>query len=296
MAEAKNNVFVSYAHEDKKIADHIKDDLLHNKVAVWIDQGELRAGHPLIAKIQEAIRKTANFVLLWSKSASRSRWVNAEWNAAWHLEKKIIPCTLDKEPVPPFLLNIVWCTFAGAYQEGFRELLSALNTKRQPVRHARPAASRYRLFMDLYNGQEKVLNALGAGRLKDAKIEQKNLDAKVEEGLKEKPNDEELLNLAAYHKKNAFQIRHWNELQSRRYPKDKLLDEAETLFYKSLAIEPDNPGAINGLGSVLALRGDIDAAEFFVRRAIDLAKKQGIEYGYAKEDLATIQRLKNESR
>jgi hypothetical protein len=42
----------------------------------------------------------------------------------------------------------------------------------------------------------------------------------------------------------------------------------------------------------LALRGDLDAAEFFVRRAIDLAKKQGIEYGYAKEDLATIRQLK----
>ena len=139
-----------------------------------------------------------------------------------------------------------------------------------------------------------MLTALSAGNLKDATIEQKNLDAKVQTGLKQKPDDAELLNLAAYHKKNAFQIKHWNELQSRSYPKDKLLDEAEILFYKSLSIDPDNPGAVNGLGSVLALRGDIDAAEFFVRRAIDLSKKQGIEYGYAKEDLATIQRLKKE--
>jgi tetratricopeptide (TPR) repeat protein len=148
--------------------------------------------------------------------------------------------------------------------------------------------------MDIFSGQDRVLNALGTGSLKDAKIEQNVLDKKVDGSLKEKPDDADLLNLAAYQKKNAFQIKHWNELQSRSYTKDKLLDEAETLFYKSLAIEPDNPGAINGLGSVLSLRGDIDAAEFFVRRAIDLAKKQGVEYGYAKEDLATIQRLKKE--
>jgi len=294
MGATKAEVFVSYDHDDRKVADRIKEDLIKNKVAVWIDEGELRAGHPLIAKIQEAIKKAANFVLLWSKSASRSRWVNAEWNAAWHLEKKIIPCTLDKEPVPPFLLNIVWCTFAGTYQKGLEELLSALKAKKRTKQKARPTLSPYSLITDIYDGQDRLLSALDARNLKDAKREQRDLDLKVQQGLKEKPDNAELINLAAYHKKNAFQIKHWDALQSRQYPKDKALNESESLFYKSLAIEPDNPGAINGLGSVLALRGDFDAAEFFVRRAIDLAKKQGIDYRYAKEDLAMIQRLKNE--
>lgn len=294
MGATKSEVFVSYDHDDRKIADRIKEDLIKNDVPVWIDEGGLRAGHPLITKIQEAIKKAANFVLLWSKRASRSRWVNAEWNAAWHLEKTIIPCALDKEPVPLFLRDVVRCTFLGAYQKGLEELLSSLKAKKRPKQKARPTLSPYSLIRDIYNGQDRLLSALGAGNLKDAKSEQRELDPKVQQGLKEKPDDAELLNLAAYHKKNAFQIRHWNELQSRQYPKDKTLNEAEALFYKSLAVEPDNPGATNGLGSVLALRGDLDAAEFFVRRALDMAKKQGIEYGYAKEDLATIQRLKKE--
>ncbi len=296
MGATKSDVFVSYDHDDRKIADRIKEDLIRNAVAVWIDEGELRTGHSLITRIQDGIKKAANFVLLWSKSASRSRWVNAEWNAAWHLEKTIIPCVPDKEPVSPFLLNVVWCTFAGAYQKGLGDLLTALKAKRKERPKARSLQSGYSLYMDIYSGQNRVLNALSMGSIKDAKTKQKDLAAKVEQGLREKPDDAELLNLAAYHKKNAFQIKHWNEQQSRRYPKDRLLDEAEALFYKSLAIEPDTPGAVNGLGSVLALRGDIDAAEFFVRQAIDLAKSQGTEYGYAKEDLATIQRLKNESR
>lgn len=294
MPSIKNNVFVSYDHDDGKIADRIKQDLIKNGIAVWIDEGELHAGHPLIARIQEAIKNAANFVLLWSKRASRSRWVNAEWNAAWHLEKNIIPCTLDTEPVPLFLYDVIRCTFSGAYKKGIEELLSALTAKKQPKRKARPAQPQFSLIKDIYNGQERLLNALSTGNLKDAKMEQKDLDDKVQTGLNEKPNNAELLNLAAYHKKNAFQIEHWDDLQSKRYPKDKLLDEAESLFYKSLAIEPDNPGAVNGLGSVLALRGDLDAAEFFVRRAIDLAKKQGMDYAAAKDDLATIQQLKEE--
>jgi tetratricopeptide (TPR) repeat protein len=294
MGSRKSDVFVSYDHDDRKIADRIKEDLIKNKVAVWIDEENLRAGHPLIARIQDAIKKAASFVLLWSKQASRSRWVNAEWNAAWHLEKIIIPCTLDKEPVPLFLRDVVWCTFSGAYQTGLEELLSALKAKKRPKQKAPPSLTPYSLIKDIYNGQDHLLTALDAGNLKDAKKVQRELDPKVQKGLEEKPDDAELLNLAAYHKKNAFQIKHWDALQLGQYPKDKTLNEAESLFYKSLAVEPDNPGAINGLGSVLSLRGDLDAAEFFVRRAIDLSKKQGIEYGYAKEDLATIQRLKKE--
>jgi tetratricopeptide (TPR) repeat protein len=313
MTSVKSDVFMSYAHENKKIADRIKQDLIGNKISVWIDQGELLAGQLLVGKIQVAIKKTTNFVLLWSRKASRSRWVNSEWNAAWHLEKNIIPCTLDKEPVPPFLLGVLSCTFAGSYKKGIQELLTALVPKKPPASGERRTRrlgdtrakkdgllqldkimSADHLNVDIFSGQERVLNALDAGRLSAAKSEQKGLDAKVGEALRKQADDAEMLSLAAYHKKNAFQIKHWNELQSRMYPKDKLLDEAETLFYKSLAIEPDNPGAVNGLGSVLALRGDIDAAEFFVRRAIDLANKQGIDYGYAKEDLATIQRLKRE--
>jgi tetratricopeptide (TPR) repeat protein len=290
----KSDVFVSYAHEDTKVADRIEEALIRNKIAVWIDEAKLRAGQPLILDIQEAIKKTVNFVLLWSRNASKSRWVNAEWNAAWHLEKNIIPCTLDKEPVPPFLLNVVWCSFNVAYQKGLKDLLTALKVKREPQRLVRRVQSGFSLYADIYNGQDRILSALDAGDLKTARVEQRDLNDKVDKSLEKHADNADLLNLAAYHKKNAFQIRHWNELQSRRYPKDKLLEEAEILFYRSLAIEPDNPGAVNGLGSVLALRGDFDAAEFFVRRAIDLAKKQGIGYGYAKEDLATIQRLKKE--
>jgi len=35
-----------------------------------------------------------------------------------------------------------------------------------------------------------------------------------------------------------------------------------------------SPG--NGLGSILWLRGDLDAAEFFVQRALERAKEEGL--------------------
>lgn len=292
MSVTRSDVFVSYSHEDKKIASRIKEDLSSNKQAVWMDDKELGAGHPLIYSIQEAIRLTSNFVLLWSRNSSRSRWVNAEWYAAWSLEKRIIPCTLDEEPLPPFLLSVVWCSFVKTYKKGIEELLAALKRGGKAKRKIHPVRSGRSGYREISTGQNKVLSDLEVGDVVGARIEQTDLDKTVEAILKENTGDPNLLSLAAYQKKNAFQIKHWTQLQSRQYPKDKLLDEAEGLFYKSLAIDPANASATNGLGSILALRGDVDAAEFFVKRGIALARKEGIDYKYAEDDLHMIEQLK----
>lgn len=319
MRKAGKQGFISHAHEDKKVAVRLEKDLAKNNIDVWIDHTELRAGQVLLDEIQTAIANAKTFILLWSKSASQSRWVSAEWYAAWNLEKQIIPCALDKKPVPPFLLGSLSCNFTGAYAKGLSELVTALQSpkKSSPRKLQKQRIYTFQgdisVFQDLdteeanesnnmnavqdaiYAGQESLLNALDAGQLKEAKLQQGALDTIVKKALKEGPDKAELLSLAAYHKKNAFQIKHWHELQTGQYPPDPLLGEAETLFYKSLAIEPDNPSAVNGLGSVLILRGDLDAADFFVRRAIALANLRGISYSAAKSDLATIQMMKKKA-
>jgi hypothetical protein len=55
-------------------------------------------------------------------------------------------------------------------------------------------------------------------------------------------------------------------------------------------VRPDDPGALNGLGSILWLRGDLDAAEFFVQRALERAQEEGLSYPYAEADLENIRR------
>jgi len=105
-----------------------------------------------------------------------------------------------------------------------------------------------------------------------------------------------ILNLAGYHKKNAYMIKHWAAIQARRAPQDALLEEAEKFFYSALSIQPDDPSALNGLGSVLMLRRDLDAAEFFIRRALARSQVQHIPYPAAKHDLQMVLRLKNELR
>jgi hypothetical protein len=67
-----------------------------------------------------------------------------------------------------------------------------------------------------------------------------------------------------------------------------MLAKAEQLFHAALGINPDDPSSKNGLGSIYWLRGDLDAAEFFIRHAIAKARKSGYRYEEAEHDLKGV--------
>jgi len=71
-----------------------------------------------------------------------------------------------------------------------------------------------------------------------------------------------------------------------------MLAQAERLFHAALGIEPDDASAKNGLGNVYWLRGDLDAAEFFVTQALEKARKSGFRYEAAESDLKGIKKEK----
>ena len=49
-------------------------------------------------------------------------------------------------------------------------------------------------------------------------------------------------------------LKEWDEVQSGVAPKSALLDASERRFFETLAIDPTDPSALNGLGSVLTYR------------------------------------------
>lgn len=290
------DVFISYSSLDKDLAGRLETDLARAKVDVWIDHDNIRGGGLLLDALQDAILNTRALALLWSQYAADSRYVKAEWQAAFHLEKIIIPCLIDSTDLPPFLLRLRFCDFRHSYDEGATALLEGLRSK--PPRRPKPApsvpkdVSRQELISAIARAQDAVLGLLVQREVAEAKQMQGELDSAMEAALPAAADDPMILNLAGYHKKNAYMIKHWDQIQTGQSPPDGLLEEAERFFFASLSIQPDDPSALNGLGSILLLRRDLDAAEFFVRRALGLAKQKKIAYPAAEQDLSTILRLK----
>ena len=298
----KAAVFISYAHRNRRTAIRLAEDLERKRISYWIDRERLEGGDPLLDTIQGVLKQIRILGLLWSRAASRSRFVKSEWQAAYHLHKRIIPCTLDDTALPPFLLSPIFCDFHRSYEKGLATMLSVLTGQAKappkPTRR-RPAAPASRLggiIRQISEQQYKVLEELGRNGLPAAAAIQGQLDPLIKRVLRKEGKDADVLNLAGYHAKNAYMIKYWDAIQALEARPDPLLEEAESLFHKSLAIHPSNASALNGLGSIFALRRDLDAAEFFVRRALDQARREGFRYDAAEEDLRTILMLKQERR
>jgi tetratricopeptide (TPR) repeat protein len=287
------DAFISHASEDDALATRISEHLADNDISVWLDHQDLRRKGLLLEALQQAIERCGHVVLLWSKDSAGSRYVSAEWNFAWNREHSIVPCRVDETKLPLGLAGYLYCDFRSSFEGGAGQLRDALRGPasaprlREEVTLVRSAA-----FKKIYAQQDAVLDALGRGDLARAKKLQLKLDPIVASAQRQFAQDADILGLAGYHCKNAYQIKHWAAIQAHQSPSDPLLAEAEARFWEALKCRPNDASALNGLGSVLWLRGDLDAAEFYVERSIERARQEGFSYPYAEEDLQNIRREK----
>jgi hypothetical protein len=107
---AKISIFISHSHFDRAAATTLQRILEKEGVVTFLDQDQFQAGEVLPNRIRDGIDSCSVFLLVWSASAARSRWVENEWNTAYDRRRKIIPYCLDSTPLPDALQNLIHVT------------------------------------------------------------------------------------------------------------------------------------------------------------------------------------------
>ena len=93
-----NDIFLSYAKEDKNFAKELAISLENKGFDVWWDI-EILAGKPFDTVIEKAIDNSKCVIVLWSKSSVDSEWVRVE--AAEGKKRNIlIPVRIENVEVP----------------------------------------------------------------------------------------------------------------------------------------------------------------------------------------------------
>lgn len=288
------DAFISHSSKDEATARRVEQVLETNGLRTWLDRSDIQLGVLLRSELQAAIENAAIMVLLWSKGAHKSRWVAAEILTAFHLDRFIVPCALDATPLPYFLQNAIRLELRADRDDWAEPLCRAVASPRRS-RNEVPAAlsstspELQEAIVQIADGQARVLDRLDARDLDGAKALQPPVAAVMAAAAKAWPLERMVLDLAGYQHKNAYMLKHWAAIQAGRPPDDVLLERAERRFFEALFVEPNDCSALNGLGSILMFRRDLDAAEFFIRRAIEQGRQQGLDYAEAQHDLAMIQ-------
>ena len=286
-------LFISHSWENKPVARKLAEDLGRSH-EVWIDHVKLHGGDPLLLEIQRAIENSDSLILLWSAPAKASRYVRMEWESALIFPKALIPCRLDDAELELFLKRLLWIDFRASYDTGLSRLRDSLDQPaypQHPPRETTKPRDDVRTLVNRISGKQyELLDYLDQNQVAVARALQFALDKEIEEALAREEEDPSIFALAGYHYKNAYMIENWDAVRVGEAPPSELLEKAEGYFHRALAIEPNDPSAWNGIGNVLLFRRDLDAAEFFIKKAIEIEPR----YAAARDDLLLIERLRKQ--
>ena len=286
-------VFISHSSATAAEAARIELAFKAAGFDAWLDNSDLGLGVQLRPELHDSLRNSRVMVLVWSEAASRSRWVSAEILTAFHLGRFILPCVADDTPLPQLFGHPVYLDLRKADDESLARLVRAAQAAPDaanplPPMVASPGPELLRAQTRLARGQDRVMEALDKRRLAAAARAQQGLEAPMADAEARWPSDLTVLNLGGYHRKNAYLVKHWDDIQAGRPPKDPLLREAERRFFEAALVNPNDLAAVNGLASVLIFELELDAAAFFNGRALALAQQAGVSYDAAVQDKAMI--------
>jgi hypothetical protein len=125
-------VFVSYAHEDKKFAQRLGNDVYLFGFEVWIDEASLHVGDIWPDEIIDKIGKAVAVLVVGSTEGLNAPWVKKEVDHALDRQKKILPVIYKQTEFPDWFRKLVETVqyknlSRQRYGPGLLELIDVLN-------------------------------------------------------------------------------------------------------------------------------------------------------------------------
>ena len=287
--------FISHASHDREAAERLETAL--GRARVWFDRSDIRLGTLLGHELLSNIEKSRLLVLVWSRSAQASPWVQSEWITAVNLRKPVIPMVLDSTPLPQSLGNTLRQSLRRSSKVPIAELVGSVKARRRSENSVSPPmrlpdAARDAAIEGIARQQAAMVGIWESQGLAAARKAQKRLGPPTAALLERYPVDSRVATLWAYHAKNSVLLDHDAEIAAGIRVTDQRLNDSRWRFLHALWLNPFDAEALNGLGTVAWFDHDLDTAEFFVRAAL----RREPNYAAARHDLDMILQLRRHAR
>jgi hypothetical protein len=124
-------VFLSHSSKDKWFVRRIATDLKRAGVIPWVDEWQIRAGESIPQKVSDGIKDSDCIIVVLSKNAIESKWVEREWQTKYWDEIQrdrvlVIPVLIEDCKIPELLKTKKYADFREDYNDGLTDLLLAM--------------------------------------------------------------------------------------------------------------------------------------------------------------------------
>ena len=119
-------VFISHSNQDSALTLRLVQRLKRAGYGVWVDFENIRGGADWLCEIQAGIQRCDAIIVLLTKAALKSRWVERECLYAFQLRKPVLTALMDELLLPLHLVNIQYCDLRRDFDAGAACLAEAL--------------------------------------------------------------------------------------------------------------------------------------------------------------------------
>ena len=119
-------IFLSHSTTDNDKTGIIADTLKKAGFTVWVDFQSIGDGSRWVREIQDGIDSCDAVVVVLSKAARQSEWVEKECLYAFGLQKPVFIALIEDVPLPLYLINIQYTDCRKQLVDGVGDLSNAL--------------------------------------------------------------------------------------------------------------------------------------------------------------------------
>lgn len=129
----KRDFFISYTQADKAWAVWIADVLKKNGYSVYVQALDILPGDDFLAKMEEFLENSENFIAVWSEGYSKSGYCMNEMRAAFHQchngrMKRLLPVRIDTHPMLALYAALVHVDLSDMSKASERKLMDAVRS------------------------------------------------------------------------------------------------------------------------------------------------------------------------
>ncbi|MBC7871068.1 MAG: toll/interleukin-1 receptor domain-containing protein [Chitinophagaceae bacterium] len=121
-----SSIFISYSRKDIDFARFLAEQLEAAGFTCWIDFDKIESGAQWLKRIQEGIETSDAFVVVMSRAARDSEWVERETLMAMELHKPLHIALIGDLPLPLHLINRQFIDFREDQEQAVGRLAAAL--------------------------------------------------------------------------------------------------------------------------------------------------------------------------
>lgn len=135
---AEGCVFLSYSREQLYFAEGLTVRLQRAGIPVWMDLQKLEPGGNWMEQIQTALQRSNSLILVASRRALKSPYVQQEWHSALDAGKRVVIALYEEVDLPPALQTALLVDFRGSFKRGVSILVGILkqaHVQHDPIQH-----------------------------------------------------------------------------------------------------------------------------------------------------------------